>query len=79
MELDKAQGNRYSVRLKLNIIIILGAIYFVHFANGYSGTPKGAGYEYPLMILVVNILIAATGAGKYSIDAMRAKKDGQSM
>lgn len=58
---------------KLNVLIMLGAIYFVHLANGYDAT-KG-GYEYPLMILVVSLFIAATGAGKYSLDARcKAKK-----
>jgi putative oxidoreductase len=52
---------------KLNVIIMLGAIFFVHLENGYSNAEKG--YEYALLILVVNIVIATMGAGKYSVDA----------
>ena len=55
---------------KLNIIIMLGAIYFVHLANGYDAMNRG--YEYQLLILVVNVFIATMGAGAYSIDAKRA-------
>ncbi len=60
---------------KLNIIIILGAIYFVHLQNGYSGTDGG--YEYPLLILAVSFLILTQGAGKYSLDAKRATQTQQ--
>lgn len=52
---------------KLNVIIMLGAIFFVHLAKGYNILEGG--YEYALLILVVNIVIATTGAGKYSVDA----------
>lgn len=56
---------------KLNIIIMLGAIFFVHFANGYDMS-KG-GYEYQLLILVTNLYFLAHGAGKYSLDARRGQ------
>ncbi len=52
---------------KFNIIIMIGAIYFVHLEKGY------ADYEFQLLILIASALIAATGAGKYSLDARRAK------
>lgn len=52
---------------KLNVIIMLGAIFFVHLAKGYNILEGG--YEYALLILVVNIVIATMGAGKYSVDA----------
>lgn len=58
---------------KLNIIIMLGAIYFVHFANGYLD------YEFQLLILIANLFIATTGAGLYSLDAHLAKKRTQQM
>ncbi len=60
---------------KLNIVIILGAIYFVHLTNGY-GSADG-GYEYPLLILAVSVLILTHGAGKYSLDARRKNSAGQ--
>lgn len=52
---------------KLNVIIMLGAIFFVHLSKGYNAAEGG--YEYALLILVVNIVIATMGAGKYSVDA----------
>jgi putative oxidoreductase len=61
---------------KLNIIIMLGAIFFAHLANGYN--IMNGGYEYQLMILVVNVFIATTGAGVCSLDGHRAKNS-QSM
>ncbi len=51
---------------KLNVLIMLGAIYFVHMANGYN--VMSGGFEYPLMILVVNLFFMVNGAGKWSID-----------
>jgi putative oxidoreductase len=54
---------------KLNVIIMIGAIYFVHLANGYSA--GNGGYEYALLILVANVVINSFGAGKYSLDAKR--------
>lgn len=56
---------------KLNIVIILGAIYFVHLVNGYGAATGG--YEYPLMILAVCMYILVNGPGKYSLDAMMKK------
>lgn len=56
---------------KLNMLIMLGAIYFVHLPNGYDNA--AGGYEYALLLLVVNAFIATTGAGIYSIDERRAK------
>jgi putative oxidoreductase len=60
---------------KLGIIIILGAIFFVHLENGY-GAANG-GYEYPLMILAACVLILTTGGGKYSLDAKRSQRQEQ--
>lgn len=57
---------------KLNIIIMLGAIYFVHLTNGY-GMANG-GYEYQLLILAANVLIVTMGAGIYSLDSYLHKK-----
>lgn len=52
---------------KINILILLGAIYFVHLAHGFAVGENG--YEYALLLLLVNIVIVTTGAGKYSVDA----------
>ncbi|AEI39084.1 DoxX family protein [Paenibacillus mucilaginosus] len=47
---------------------MLGAIVKVHGANGLWSTSNG--YEYPLVLLVVVIGIALTGAGALSLDAL---------
>ena len=52
---------------KINILILLGAIYFVHLAHGFAVGENG--YEYALLLLLVNLVIATKGAGKYSVDA----------
>ena len=57
---------------KLNIIIILGAIIFVHAKAGYSA--MNGGYEYPLLILAACVVILTHGPGKYSLDARRTKQ-----
>jgi putative oxidoreductase len=46
-------------------IDMLGAIIFVHAANGFSAG-KG-GYEFPLMLLIVALAIALMGPGRYSV------------
>ncbi len=51
-------------------IIILGAIWFVHLKNGYSGE---GGYEYPLILLAAAVFFVAFGSGKYSVDAQMKK------
>jgi putative oxidoreductase len=49
-------------------LTMLGAIVKVHAKNGIWVTANG--YEYPLVLLVVVIGIALTGAGAYSLDAI---------
>ena len=49
-------------------LTMLGAIVKVHAKNGIWATANG--YEYPLVLLVVVIGIALTGAGAYSLDAI---------
>ncbi|MNJ43829.1 putative oxidoreductase MhqP [compost metagenome] len=49
-------------------LAMLGAIVKVHFKNGLWSTANG--YEYPLVLLVVVIGIALTGAGAFSVDAL---------
>src|SRR4051812_37342148 len=62
---------------------MLVAIFAVHAANGFfanwSGTQKGEGYEYHLLVLamVANLLIC--GAGAFSLDgAVASRKAGRS-
>ncbi|MUG43702.1 DoxX family protein [Paenibacillus sp. FSL W8-0186] len=49
-------------------LAMLGAIVKVHFKNGLWSTANG--YEYPLVLLVVAIAMALTGAGHISLDAL---------
>ncbi|WHX50809.1 DoxX family protein [Paenibacillus woosongensis] len=49
-------------------LAMLGAIVKVHFKNGLWATANG--YEYPLVLLVVAIAVALTGAGDISLDAL---------
>lgn len=58
---------------KLNVVIMLGAIFYVHLANGF------ADYEFQLLLIIANLFIAATGAGMYSLDRKRALKAVPSM
>ncbi|MBB3111569.1 putative oxidoreductase [Paenibacillus phyllosphaerae] len=47
-------------------LTMIGAIVKVHGPNGLWATANG--YEYPLVLLVVVIAVALTGAGAYSLD-----------
>ncbi|MFC5647801.1 DoxX family protein [Paenibacillus solisilvae] len=49
-------------------LTMVGAIVKVHRANGLWATANG--YEYPLVLLVIVIGVALTGAGDYSLDAL---------
>lgn len=63
---------------KAHVLIMLGAIGFVHWgAQGgwFFGYGAQGGYEYPLILLVASIFFMVSGSGKYSIDAkLKAKK-----
>lgn len=62
---------------KLNILIMLGAIGFVHWgAEGgwFWGFGAQGGYEYQLLILVVSFYFLVNGAGKWSVDAKLKNK-----
>ncbi|MFD0676700.1 MULTISPECIES: DoxX family protein [unclassified Paenibacillus] len=49
-------------------LTMLGAIAKVHGKNGIWSTANG--YEYPLVLIVIVIGIALTGAGAYSLDGI---------
>jgi putative oxidoreductase len=62
---------------------MLVAIFSVHAANGFfanwSGTQKGEGYEYHLLVLAMVAYLLIRGAGAFSIDGTLAtRKAGQS-
>jgi putative oxidoreductase len=53
-------------------MIMLGAIFMVHFTNGFFmnwfGNQKGEGFEYHLLALGLAFLIMIKGSGKFSLD-----------
>lgn len=50
------------------IVIVLVAIFGVHFSNGYSLANNG--FEVPLYYLVMLVILFAFGSGKLSLDAV---------
>ncbi len=66
---------------KLDIVIMLGAIGFVHWgaAGGwFFGYGAQGGYEYPLLLLAASVYFLVSGPGRYSLDAKHMQKDGMS-
>ncbi len=64
---------------KAHVLIMLGAIGFVHFGvegGWFNGYGAKNGYEYPLLLLAVSMFFVASGSGKYSIDAKMKKSHG---
>ena len=61
---------------KANILILLGAIGFVHWgAEGgwFYGYGADGGYEYQLLLLAVSIFFLVSGSGRYSLDVYLKK------
>jgi putative oxidoreductase len=54
---------------------MLGAIIFVHIKGGFF---LPAGYEYALSIIASNVALMLAGGGQFSIDAVLARREGQS-
>lgn len=46
-------------------VLMVYAVFFVHFKNGYS--LANGGYEYALTLLLGALALAMTGSGKYSV------------
>ncbi len=62
---------------KVNILIMLGAIGFVHLGKEggwFYGYGAEGGYEYQLLLLAASIFFLVSGSGKYSIDYKMADK-----
>ncbi|HEV8540045.1 MAG TPA: DoxX family protein [Nitrospiraceae bacterium] len=59
-------------------VIMAGAIMMVHHPHGFfmnwSGKQAGEGYEYHLLVLGICAALVLTGAGRWSVDGMIAKR-----
>lgn len=60
------------------VLIMIGAIVTSHVEHGFfmnwSGTLKGEGYEYHLLIIALSSVIILNGAGAYSLDHLLRKR-----
>lgn len=61
-------GGRFAAAALIGNMI--GAIAIVNLSNGFFWTNQG--YEFPLMVLLVSIVILVRGSGAYSLDALLA-------
>jgi putative oxidoreductase len=52
-------------------VIMVFAIYLVHFSKGFNN--MAGGYEFPLTLLLSSIALAIAGAGAYSLDQKMCK------
>jgi putative oxidoreductase len=59
-------------------LIMVGAITLVHWPNGFFmnwfGKQAGEGFEYHLLVIAICAVLIITGAGKWSVDGVIAKK-----
>jgi len=55
------------------IVIMIVAIFTVHYANGFSAGANG--YEIPLYYMIFLIIFVSHGAGKFSLDNIFFKSD----
>jgi len=46
---------------------LLGAIIWVHAANGWVFSAKGGGWEYPAFLIVASVVLALLGDGAYAL------------
>lgn len=60
------------------ILVMLGAVLMGHYDNGFFmnwyGNQKGEGFEYHLLVIGMAASLVVSGAGKFSIDNLIAKK-----
>ncbi|MBM4133221.1 MAG: DoxX family protein [Nitrospira sp.] len=59
-------------------VIMVGAIVTTHLPNGFFmnwfGKQAGEGYEYHLLVIAICAALVITGAGRWSVDGVLAKK-----
>lgn len=62
----------------LATLIMLGAIYFAHFRNGFYmnwyGDKRGEGYEYHLLALALCAVVLIMGSGAASVDRLLMRR-----
>ncbi|WP_102226828.1 DoxX family protein [Acidimangrovimonas sediminis] len=51
----------------IEVFPLLGAILFVHAANGFGFTNPGGGWEYPALWMMAMIVLALLGDGAYAL------------
>ena len=60
------------------ITIMVGAIWLVHWPNGFFmnwfGKQAGEGYEYHLLVIAIGLALILTGAGRWSMDGLISKQ-----
>lgn len=54
---------------------MIGAMFLVNFANGFFWTAQG--YEFPLLISLVSLVIVVRGSGAWSLDSLITGQSGQ--
>jgi len=59
----------------LLIIIMIGAIIFVHASNGFAAANNGI--EVPLLYIALLLVIVTQGAGKYSLNQLLFKEENE--
>lgn len=57
------------------ILIMLGAIYHVHWSNGFFMQDKGFEYNLALIAMATAVLLSGPGAWAYKIEFKKNKKD----
>ena len=58
--------------------VMVGAIWLVHWPNGFfmnwSGKQAGEGFEYHLLVIAISLALMIAGSGKWSVDRIIAGK-----
>lgn len=52
-------------------LVLLGALWFGHGANGFMFSNPNGGWEYPLFWAIASVAIALIGPGAYALDTKR--------
>ena len=58
--------------------VMVGAIWLVHWPNGFfmnwSGKQAGEGFEYHLLVIAISLALMIAGSGKWSVDRIIARR-----